>query len=206
MLDAKGRNTFIPFSFRSTVPMLEAILIILLVLATIIVVLLVVVAMQPAEFRVSRSASMAAPPADVFAQVNDFHRWQAWSPWANIDPAMKQTYEGSPSGTGAVYGWSGNSQVGEGRMTLTDSRPHERIQIQLDFLRPFKATNTAEFNFKPNGNRTEVTWSMSGRKNFIVKAFGLFMSMDKMVGGQFAKGLAAMKTVVESANAASPER
>src|SRR6516162_842144 len=103
---------------------------ILIGVAVIIAAFAVVAAMQPAEFRVVRSATMSAPASHVFAQVNDFHKWDAWSPWAKLDPTMKQTYEGAPAGTGAIYSWSGNSQVGEGRMTLTDSRPNERIQIK----------------------------------------------------------------------------
>jgi hypothetical protein len=174
----------------------------LIVLATIVIVVVVVlaiIALQPSEFRVVRSGSMAAPAEAVFAQVNDFHKWDAWSPWAKLDPTMKQTYEGASAGPGAIYKWTGNGNVGEGSMTLLESRPNDLISIKLEFLKPFKGTNTAEFSFKPDGNQTHVTWSMTGRKNFIVKAFSLFMSMDKMVGGQFEQGLASMKSVVEAA-------
>jgi len=159
---------------------------------------LAVVAIQPAEFHITRSATIAAPPAAVFAQVNDFHNWEAWSPWEKIDPQMKRTYEGPLSGRDAVYGWVGNSEVGEGRMTLTESRPAELVRIRLEFLKPFPATNTAEFTFKPDGSGTAVTWSMDGKKNFVSKAFCLFMNMDKMIGGQFEKGLAQMKSIVEA--------
>jgi uncharacterized protein YndB with AHSA1/START domain len=160
---------------------------------------LIVVAFQPAEFRIVRSATISAAPAAVFAQVNDFHNWEAWSPWEKIDPALKRTYEGAPSGTGAVYTWAGNKDVGEGRMTVTESRPGELIRIRLDFLKPFEATNTAEFTFKAEGGQTTVTWSMDGKKNFVSKAICMFMDMDKMVGGQFEKGLSQMKSLVESA-------
>lgn len=171
---------------------------ILVGIVVVIAVFLAVVAFQPAEFRVARSATIAAPPSAVFAQVNDFRRWEGWSPWAKIDPAMKQTFEGAPSGTGAVYAWSGNNEVGEGKMTVTESRPSELVRIRLDFLKPFPATNTAEFAFKPEGSGTSVTWSMEGKKNFVSKAVCLFMDMDKMLGGQFEKGLAQMKAVVEA--------
>jgi uncharacterized protein YndB with AHSA1/START domain len=173
--------------------------IILIVLALIIIVLVVIVALQPSEFRVARSTTISAPASAVFAQVNDFRKWEAWNPWAKIDPAMKQTYEGAPAGTGAVYTWAGNKEVGEGRMTIIESRPNELIRIKLEFFRPFRATNTAEFTFKPAGNQTVVTWSMTGENNFMAKAVHLFMNMDKMVGGQFEKGLASMKSVVEAA-------
>ncbi len=175
--------------------MLETILI---ALAAIVVVLVVVVARQRSEFRIVRSATISAPASDVFAQVNDFHHWEAWSPWAKLDPAAKRTFEGAPAGTGAIFTWAGNNKVGAGTMTLTESRPNDLIRIQLEFRKPFKATNTAEFTFSPEGNQTVVTWSMFGRNNFISKAFCLFMNMDKMVGGDFEKGLANMKAVLET--------
>jgi len=171
---------------------------ILIALVLIAVIFAIVVAMQPAEFRITRSASIPASPAAVFAQVNDLHLWTAWSPWEKMDPALKRTYEGAAAGTGASYGWSGNNQVGEGRMTITESRPNDLIRMKLEFLKPFKATNTTEFTFKPEGNQTVVTWSMSGRNNFMCKAVGLFMNCDKMVGGQFEQGLANLKKIAAS--------
>ncbi|MBI3409379.1 MAG: SRPBCC family protein [Planctomycetes bacterium] len=172
---------------------------ILIGLALIVVIFIAVVAMKAPEFRIVRTAKMGATPAAVFAQVNDFHNWEAWSPWAKIDPAAKSTFEGPSAGTGAIFRWSGNNKVGEGGMTIMESRPGDLIRIKLEFLRPFKATNTAEFTFTPEGNQTAVTWSMSGRNNFMAKAFCLFMNMDKMVGGDFEKGLAQMKSVAEAA-------
>jgi len=162
----------------------------------------IVVAMQPSDFRVERTATMSAAPAAIFAEVNDLHRWQAWSPWEKIDPELKRTYEGPQAGVGASYAWVGNKNVGEGRMTIVESRPDEFIRIKLEFFKPFAATNTAEFAFrKVNDNQTTVTWTMFGCNNLMAKAFHLFINMDKMVGGQFAQGLANLKTVVESASA-----
>ncbi len=161
---------------------------ILIALAVIVIVFVVIVALQPSEFRVARTAAISAPPPAVFAQVNDFHNWEAWSPWAKIDPEMKQAYEGAPAGTGAIYTWAGNDQVGEGRMTLTESRPSDLIRIKLEFLKPFAATSIAEFTFKPEGNQTMVTWSMAGKNNFIAKAFGLFMNMEKWSAAISRKG------------------
>jgi uncharacterized protein YndB with AHSA1/START domain len=175
---------------------------ILIVLAVIVVLFGLVVAMQPSEYRVARKVVIAAPPSAVFAHVNDFRKWEAWNPWGKIDPAMKQTYEGTPAGVGAVYTWAGNGDVGEGRMTLTESRPPELIRVRLDFLRPFAGTSTAEFTFqpegKPGGGQTAVTWSMAGRNNLMAKAVHLFMDMDKMIGDQFEAGLAHMKAVAEA--------
>lgn len=171
----------------------------LIVVGVFVVVFLIVVAMRPADFRISRRATIGAPPPMVFAQVNDFHNWEAWNPWGKIDPAMKQTYEGPPSGRGARYAWVGNKEVGEGCMTITESRPSDLILIRLEFFKPFPAINTTEFTFHPQGNQTIVTWTMTGRHNFMVKAVCLFMNMDRMIGGQFEKGLAAMKSIAENA-------
>jgi uncharacterized protein YndB with AHSA1/START domain len=173
---------------------------ILIGIAVIVGAFVVIVALQPSDFRIVRSSTIAAPPATVFAQVNDFHKWEAWSPWAKLDPAAKSSFDGPPAGKGATFRWAGNEEVGEGSMTITESRPSDLIRIKLEFLKPFAATNTAEFTFKPEGNQTVVTWSMFGRNNFIAKAFCLFINMDKMVGGQFEKGLASMKSVAEAAS------
>jgi len=172
---------------------------ILIAIAAIAVVFVAVVAMQPSEFRIVRSATISAPAPAVFAQVNDFHNWEAWSPWAKLDPAAKATFEGPSAGTGAIFRWAGNDKIGEGSMTITESRPSDLIRITLEFLKPFSATNTVEFTFKPEGNQTAVTWSMAGKNNFIAKAVCLFMNMDKTVGGKFEEGLANMKSVVEAA-------
>jgi len=172
---------------------------ILIGLAVVVVVLVVIVALQPSHYRVERSATMNAPASMVFAQVNDFHKWNAWSPWAKLDPGMKQTFEGAPAGNGAGYAWVGNSEVGEGRMTITESHPSDLIKIKLEFIKPFAATSNTVFTFKPEGNQTKVTWAMDGDKNLIAKAFHLFMNIDKMVGGDFEKGLAQMKSVAEAA-------
>ena len=173
--------------------------IILIALGFMVVVLVVVVALQPADFRVARSATMSAPAPVVFSQVNDLHKWEAWNPWQKKDPAMKLTFAGPPAGPGASYSWAGNNEVGEGRLTITESRQSDMVRIKLEFMKPFAATNTAEFTFKPEGDRTAVTWSMEGRNNFFAKALHLVMNMDKMVGGEFEKGLADMKSVVEAA-------
>src|SRR6267154_4355204 len=153
---------------------------ILIGLAVLVVVFIIVVATRPADFRVTRTATITAPTEVVFAQVNDLRKWEAWNPWGKLDPACKMTYEGPPSGTGAGYTWAGNNKVGEGRMTITESRPNEVIRLSLEFRKPFKATNTAEFTFKSDGNQTTVSWSMAGKKNFMFKAVGLFMDSDKM--------------------------
>jgi uncharacterized protein YndB with AHSA1/START domain len=165
----------------------------------IVVMIGAIIAMQPSEFRVARQATIAAPPAAVFAQVNDLQKWRTWSPYDKLDPAMKKTYEGPAAGTGASYSWVGNSDAGEGRATITESRPNELVRIKLDFAKPMAGTAVAAFAFKPEGDRTVVEWSLAGDCNFLSKAVHLFFDMDRMVGGQFEEGLAQLKTVAEAA-------
>lgn len=171
---------------------------ILLGLTVVIIVFLIVVALQPSEYRVTRSVTIAASPEAVFPHVNELKKWAAWNPWEKIDPNMKLTYEGPEAGVGASYSWVGNNEVGEGRMSITDSRPNESVKLKLEFFKPMAGVSDADFTFKPLGNQTEVTWAMSGRNNFIAKALCLFMNMDKMIGGQFEKGLADLKAVAET--------
>ena len=171
---------------------------ILLGLVAVIVILLIVVAMQPADFRITRTAVIPAPPAAVFEQINDFHKWNDWSPWAKLDPNAKNSFDGPGAGTGAKFSWSGNNEVGEGRMTITESQPGELVRMKLEFTKPFAATNLTEFTLKPEGNQTAVTWTMSGHNNFVGKAMGLILNCDKMVGGKFEEGFARLKTVVTS--------
>ena len=166
------------------------------VLAAAFVVLVIVVALQPADFRIVRSQSIAAPPSKIFGHVDELRRWEAWSPWAKLDPAMKTIYDGPPAGPGAKYAWD-SDKVGAGKMTILDSRPAELVQIQLDFKKPFEATNIAEFTFVPESGGTLVTWSMHGKKDFMSKGAHLFMDIDKMVGGDFEKGLASLKAIAE---------
>lgn len=175
----------------------KAILGILALFVVVVVVFCVVVAMQPEDYKVTRSATFNAPPERVFEQFNDFHKWDAWSPWAKLDPAMKTTYSGPANGTGSSYAWVGNGDVGEGKMTITESHPNEHIKIDLDFIKPFESKNLTDLTFKPEGGKTTVTWTMTGKKNFVAKAFSMAMDMDKMIGGDFEKGLAQMKPIVE---------
>jgi hypothetical protein len=175
--------------------MLKKILIGLVVLVALFA---IVVALQPSEFRVARTAMISAPAPEVFAQVNDFRNWEGWSPWAKLDPAAKATFEGPAAGQGAVFAWSGNDKIGEGRMLLTESRPPQLVRIKVDFVKPFAGTSTSEFAFRPEGDRTAVTWSTYGPQSFASKAICLFMNMDNMLGGDMEKGLAQMKSVAEA--------
>ena len=171
---------------------------ILIVLAALILIFVVMVAMQPSHLHVERTAEIAAPQGEVFAQVNDFHKWEAWSPWAKLDPAAKVAFEGATEGQGTVMTWSGNDQVGEGKMTLVESRPSELVKIKVDFVKPFEGSSTSQFAFKPNGDRTQVTWTMNAHQNFLEKALCLVMNGKKMIGDDMEKGLSQLKSAAEA--------
>jgi hypothetical protein len=171
---------------------------IFLALAFIAIILFVIIAGRPDEFIVTRSTTISAPPGKIFPHINDLHKWEAWSPWAKLDPNAKNSFAGADSGRGAAMSWDGNKKIGAGRMTIIESAPNDLIRFKLEFIRPFKATNAAEFTLKPEGSQTVVTWSMTGKNNFFFKAFGILMNCDKMVGRDFEKGLASLKSVAES--------
>lgn len=170
----------------------------LVVVGAVVVILVAVVATRPPQYRVQRSIVAAAPPALVYAQIADFHRWEGWSPWARLDPAMKTDFQGARSGVGSIYHWSGNQKVGEGRMTITAEKPAEELTIQLEFLRPWSQTSTATFALAPEEAGTRVTWSMYGDNDFVGKAMALFVTFDEMVGPDFEKGLAGLKSQAEA--------
>jgi uncharacterized protein YndB with AHSA1/START domain len=170
---------------------------ILIALAAAVALLLVVIALRPAKFHYSRSATIVASPAALFEQVNDPHKFQAWNPWAEIDPNSKVTFSGPPSGVGSAFSWAGNNEVGEGTMTLIESKPGELVRFRMEFRKPMEGVSTAEFTFVPSGDKTTVTWSMFGPNNFMGKAVSLFINCDKMVGDQFEKGLGNLKRAVE---------
>ena len=167
------------------------------VVAALVAGVLGVAATKPNSFRVQRSMKIDAPPEKIFALISDFHRWEAWSPWDKIDPALKRSYSGSGSGKGAVYSWEGNRQVGSGRMEITEVSSPSRVALKLDFYKPFEAHNITEFTLEPEGNSTNVTWAMHGPSIFVTKVMNVFISMDQMVGKDFEKGLAAMKKIAE---------
>jgi carbon monoxide dehydrogenase subunit G len=154
-------------------------------------------ATRPDTFLVERSARIDVAPEVVFSNINDFKKWSEWSPWDKLDPGMERNYSGAAKGKGAVYAWKGTGKVGSGRMAISESVPFTAIQIKIDFTAPFAASNIVDFTLTKDGDATLVRWAMSGPQPFVSKLMGLAFSMDKMVGGQFATGLAQLKQVSE---------
>lgn len=166
-------------------------------LVLLIAAFLVVVWIQPDDYRLTRQTMIAAPASAVFAQVNDLNRWEDWSPWAKLDPNAKITFDGPNAGVGAIFHWDGNDKVGAGTMRITESKPNERVATRTDFTRPFAGSSNSDFVFSEQGGQTNVIWTMHGTQNFIGKAICLFMSMEKMLGPDFERGLAQLKQVTE---------
>ena len=173
-------------------------------LKTLLVVIVVLVAgvlafatTKPDTFSVQRSTRIKAPPEKIFAVINDFHRWPEWSPWEKLDPAMKRTQSGAPSGKGAIYEWDGNSKAGAGRMEIIESAAASKVGIQLDFIKPFEGHNIAEFSLAPEADATRVSWTMHGPTPFVSKVMQVFVSMDTLIGKDFEEGLANLKALTE---------
>lgn len=158
---------------------------------------------RPATFHIERSVTTEASPAAVYAVLNDLHRFPEWSPWQELDPDMKITHEGPPSGVGATYTWAGNKDVGEGRMAITASTPNESVEEKLEFVKPWASTCDVKFTIAPEGAGSKVTWAMDGTNDTMAKVMGMFMNMDQMVGKDFEKGLAKLKAVTEAQPAAA---
>jgi hypothetical protein len=178
---------------------------ILLGLVVVLLALAGFIASRPSTFTVQRTATMKAAPKYVFPFVNSLYRWADWSPWNDLDPDMKRTYEGPILGVGAVYAWSGNDKVGSGRLTLEESTPHEFIRIKLEFIKPFASTNTTTFTIKPIAEGASVTWAMEGHNDFMGKAASLFMDMDQLIGKDFEKGLVGLRQQAEAEDAEEAE-
>jgi uncharacterized protein YndB with AHSA1/START domain len=176
--------------------MLTALAVISLLAAATIAIILLLAAGKPDTFRIERSAAIAAPPEQIYPLIDDFRNWASWSPFEKLDPAMRKTLSGAPSGKGAVYEWAGSGKAGHGRMEIAEASP-SKIAIDLQFLKPFKTRNIAEFRLEPQGGSTKVTWAMTGASSFVSKIMQTLINMDKVIGKDFETGLANLKAIAE---------
>jgi hypothetical protein len=175
----------------------KVILTVIFVLLAVPLVVTAIAFTRPTTYQVQRSIAISAPPDAVYQEVVDFHRWERWSPWAKLDPMQKTTFTGD--GLGAVTTWSGDDKVGAGRMTIVEAVPGSKVGIKLEFLRPWESTNETSFLVVPDGAGSRLTWLMKGNHGFVGRAMSIVMDMDKMLGPDFEKGLASLKTDVERA-------
>lgn len=163
-----------------------------LTLVLLIALFCAIVALRPAEFHVERHATLAASPSALFERVNNHHKFNEWNPFLKVDPNVKNTYSGPETGVGAVCSWDGNKDIGAGSATIVESKPNELVRMRMDWKRPMEGVATVDFTFKPDGDKTVVTWSMYGKNGFLGKLVSLFMDCDKMVGPQFEEGLTSL--------------
>jgi Polyketide cyclase / dehydrase and lipid transport len=149
-------------------------------------------------YTVTRSTVVAAPADQIFAHLVDFHRWTAWSPWEGLDPQLRRSYSGPESGVGSAYAWSGNRKAGRGSMTMVDAVEPSEVLVDVVFEKPFPSRSQSRFVLRPDGGSTEVVWTMTGAKTLMSRVMGVFVSMDKLIGPDFERGLSRLKSVTES--------
>lgn len=149
------------------------------------------------SYQLSRSVMIGADPALIHGLVNDLREWQAWSPWEGLDDDLERTYSGADRGVGCYYEWSGNRRAGRGSMKIVGSSP-ERIDVTTTFLKPFESTSDVVFRIVAADGGAQVTWEMSGEQTGLMSVLGRVVSMDRLVGKDFDKGLARLKAVAEA--------
>lgn len=175
-----------------------------ILLLVLIAVVLAYAASKPDTFRYERSTLISTSPERIFPYLNNTRKASEWSPWEKHDPDMKKVYAGPEEGVGAKFAWDGNKNVGAGNLEIIRSVPNEIVVMDLEFLRPFKASNKAEYILEPQAGGTLVTWAMYGPNTFIGKLMSVFINCDKMCGREFEKGLATLKLLTEPGSAVPP--
>ncbi|MBD9435175.1 SRPBCC family protein [Pseudoxanthomonas sp. PXM03] len=152
----------------------------------------------PATTHVERSVVIERSPEQVFATLNSFERFSAWSPWAEYDPQAKYTFEGPASGVGARMRWSGNRSVGSGSQEITTSEPHRRVVVALDFD---GSQAQAAYLLDPEGNGTRLTWAFDTQHGMNPFKRWLGLLFDRMIGADYEKGLRKLKSLLEGTQA-----
>ena len=171
---------------------------ILIGLVVIIAVFMGYVALQPAEYTISREISINASADKIFPHVNNSKLMNDWNPWMKFDPTAKVTFSGPDAGVGTKTSWEGGEKLGTGSATVYESVTNSRVKTKLEYSEPFVMSQDAEISLTPAENQTIVRWSVSGKNNLIGRAMCIFMNMDKMVGGTFEEGLKNLKATLES--------
>ena len=168
----------------------------LLVLAVLVIAL--IASQRPDTFRVSRSATIAAPAEKIFSMINDIREFDTWNPYSRKDPQMKSSNSGPASGPGARSDFDGK-KAGTGSLEIVQATLPSEVKMRLNMTAPFKGDNTVIFTLAPQGNATQTTWAMEGFAPFVARFMGVIFNMDKMVGADFEAGLASLKARAEKA-------
>lgn len=160
--------------------------------------LLLFAATRPGSFAVQRTASIRAPADKIYPLIQDMHEFNTWNPFNQKDPNAKGSYSGPAAGPGARYAFEGNQEIGKGSLEITVAQAPDRVAMRLQMLEPFAAENDVEFRLRPQGDSTEVTWTMRGASPYLAKLAGLFFDMDQMIGRDFETGLQSLKSKAEN--------
>jgi hypothetical protein len=174
--------------------------IIVAVIAIVVVCLLVYVSRKPDEFEIRRAIGIDAPAEKIFPMINDVRSSLSWSAWEKIDPDMQRRFEGPASGIGAKYAWKGNREIGQGELEIALSDINRKVRYRMHFIKPFEGHSDVDFDLSEQGAQTLVTQTMRGKSaSFLPKLIcTLFFDQDKMIGGKFEEGLAALKALAEA--------
>jgi uncharacterized protein YndB with AHSA1/START domain len=170
-------------------------------IAAVLAFVIIFAATRPNTFRVQRSVTIDAAPEKIFPLIDDLHNWPAWAPQDKDDPSMKRTYSGAAFGTGAVSDWDSSGSAGKGRMSIIESTPPTRVEVKVDFIKPFAAHNLNEFILEPVSElepATKVTWTMLGSNLYVMKVMSIFVNMDRVMGKHFESGLNHLKKAAEN--------
>jgi effector-binding domain-containing protein len=175
---------------------------ILIILGSLLAIFFILALVMPKDYEVKRSITIKAPATQVHDSLKSLRFFQKWAPWNELDPNMKITYKGTDGEVGSGYTWEGNKEVGKGEMELTKVTEN-RIDNTVHFLEPWESTSGGYYLIEPAQGETKVTWGMTGTTPFPWNAMCVFMSMDKMIGKDFEKGLNKLKSVMESSASAT---
>jgi effector-binding domain-containing protein len=169
---------------------------ILIGLVALLVVLAVVGLILPRHVLVKRFVVINRPASLIYATVNSFVLFPKWSPWQDLDPNMIQTTEGPRDGVGAKLVWKGNDKVGSGTQLITASTAGQSVASDLDFGDMGAAKSL--ITLTPDGTATRATWTVDVDMGANPIGHYVGLTMDGMLGKDFASGLGRLKNLVES--------
>lgn len=175
---------------------MKALKYILFLLLIFVIGLAIFIAVQPNEFRFSRSTVIKAPASVVYNKVNDYKNWPSFSPWIEHEPTATLTYGDKTAGVDGSYAWNGEI-LGEGQMKTLSVNENESIEQHIQFIKPFESESDIIWTFEPTEEGTKVTWEMAGKQDFMTKMFTTFKgSIEEMTGPDFERGLFKLDSVV----------
>jgi len=152
----------------------------------------------PAEKTISREIVIQAPPESLFPMINHSKKMNDWMPWLESDPGVKMVFSGPDEGVGSKSEWDSPGKMGTGSAVVMESNLNQSVKTQLTYTKPIAMSQVAEVTLTPTQGGTKVTWSVECHNSFFFRLMGVLLNVDKMVGGEFEKGLNKLKLIAES--------